>query len=155
MFPSISPHQSSPPLAIFDEWNEEKKKIQTKIDEEKLLPEEEKKKKRIYINEREIWWVSMGQNIWGESYGKWKNFARPVYIFRKFSMDSFLAIPLTSKEKEWSWYLPIEFKWMKRILILPQMKYMSANRLLEKMADVPENSLEKYIDNEVKKFLRL
>lgn len=35
------------------------------------------------------------------------------------------------------------------------MKYMSANRLLEKMADVPENSLEKYIDNEVKKFLRL
>ncbi len=153
MFLSVSPKQSFPALEVFDEWNEKKKLLHER--EIFYLDEEWNRKSKILFKEWEIWWTSMGQNIWWESYGKWKNFARPVYIFRKFSMDSFLAIPLTSKEKEWSWYLPIEFKWMKRILILPQMKYMSANRLLEKMADVPENSLEQYIDSEVKKFLRL
>ena len=35
------------------------------------------------------------------------------------------------------------------------MKYMSANRLLEKIADIPEVSGEKYIEDAIKKFLRL
>jgi mRNA interferase MazF len=153
MFPAISPKQSFPVPEIFDEWNEKKKILHNR--DIFYIDDEGKKRSKILFKEGEIWWASVGKNIGWESYGKWANFARPIYIFRKFSSDSFLAIPMTSRLKEWTWYLPIEFKWMKRILILPQMKYMSANRLLEKMADIPENSLEKYIDEEVKKFLRL
>ena len=98
MFPSISPKQSFPALEKFDEWNEEKKKIQTKIDEEKLLPEEEKKKKRIYINEREIWYTTLGQNIGNESNGK-KLFLRPVLVIKKIG-SMFFVVPMTTKWKD-------------------------------------------------------
>jgi len=94
-FPSISPKQSFPALEKFDEWNKEKKKIQTKIDEEKLLPEEEKKKKRIYINEREIWYTTLGQNIGNESNGK-KLFLRPVLVIKKIG-SMFFVVPMTTK----------------------------------------------------------
>ena len=153
MFPSVSPKQSFPDLEYFDAWNEEKKKIHNR--EIFYRDSNGRQRSKIFFNAGEIWWVTLGKNIGGESYGKWPNFARPVYIFRKFSADSFLALPITSREKIGSWYLPIEFKWLKRTLILPQIRYMSAQRLLEKIADIPEKSWEKMIDQAVKDFLHL
>jgi mRNA-degrading endonuclease toxin of MazEF toxin-antitoxin module len=97
-FPSIYPKQSFPALEVFDEWNDEKKKIQRKINEEKNLTEEEKKKKRIYINEREIWYTTLGQNIWNESNGK-KLFLRPVLVIKKVG-SMFFVVPMTTKWKE-------------------------------------------------------
>lgn len=98
MFPTISPKQPFPALEVFDEWNEEKKKIQAKIHEEKLWSEEEKKKKRIYINEREVWYATLGQNIWSESNGK-KLFLRPVLVIKKVG-SMFFVVPMTTKWKE-------------------------------------------------------
>jgi hypothetical protein len=64
MFRSVSPKQSFPALEVFDEWNEEKKKIQLNIDIYKNLPEEDQKKiPKVYINEREIWYTTLGRNI--------------------------------------------------------------------------------------------
>lgn len=62
-FPPTSPPQSFPTLEKFDEWNEEKKKIQIKVNEEKNLSEEEKKIKKVYINQREVWYMKLGQNL--------------------------------------------------------------------------------------------
>jgi hypothetical protein len=95
MFPSISPKQSFPALEVFDEWNEEKKKIQQQINEEKSLTEEEKKDKRVYINEREVWYMKLGQNLGSESNGK-KFFRRPALVIKKVGSMFFVA-PMTTK----------------------------------------------------------
>jgi hypothetical protein len=94
MPPSISSHQYSPSLELFDAWNEEKKNIQNKINQEKILTEEEKRKKRIYINEREIWYTTLGQIIGNESNGK-KLFLRPVLVIKKVG-SMFFVVPMTT-----------------------------------------------------------
>ena len=64
MFPSISPKQSFPSLEVFDEWNVEKKEMQSQVNEYRKLSDEEKKKiKKVYINEREVWYMKLGQNL--------------------------------------------------------------------------------------------
>lgn len=63
MFPFISSKQSFSALEVFDDWNEEKKKIQIKVNEEKNLSEEQMKIKKVYINEREVWYMKLGQNL--------------------------------------------------------------------------------------------
>gem|GEM_PF-6410142 len=50
MLPKVNPKQ-------FDDWNILKKEIQGKESD-------------IYFKESDIWWVSIGQNIKSESYGK-------------------------------------------------------------------------------------
>jgi ABC-type oligopeptide transport system substrate-binding subunit len=63
---------------------------------------------KIYLNTRkkfpkfkegEIWWCSFGINVGIETDGKNDKFNRPVLVFKKFNSQQFLAIPLTSKEK--------------------------------------------------------
>ncbi len=137
---------------IFDTWNEKKKSLHSR--EIVSLDNEGKKKAKVLFKEGEIWWVSLWQNIGSESYGKWEQFARPVYIFRKFSMEAFLGIPLTSQTKEGSWYHPYSLEWENGCLVLSQMRYFSAKRLLSKMTDIPELD-EADITKAVRKLLRL
>lgn len=53
----------------FDKWNNEKKKLQIK--ENKI------------ISIGKIYWVSIGQNIGSEVYGKHNDFKRPVFSFKQ------------------------------------------------------------------------
>jgi mRNA interferase MazF len=152
MFPSISSKQSFPALEVFDEWNEEKKKLHER--EIFYIDEKGARKSKILFKEGEIWWTSMWQNIGSESYGKWKQFSRPVYIFRKLSAEAFLGIPMTSQKKEWSWYYQYSLGWQDGCMILSQMRYFSAKRLLSRMTDVPEPD-EQEILEVVRGFLRL
>ncbi len=152
MFPTISPKQSFPALEAFDEWSEKKKILHNR--EIFYLDEEGVKKSKLIFKEWEIWWTSMGQNIGSESYGKWEQFARPVYIFRKFSGEAFLGIPMTSQEKDGSWYYPYSLEWRNGCLILLQMKYFSSKRLLSKITDVVSSEQVK-IQTTIKEFLHL
>lgn len=90
MFPTISPKQSFPALEKFDEWNEEKKKIQEKDTHE------------VYINPRDIWYVKMGINIGNETNGKGE-FVRPVLVLKRVGNLIFVA-PLTTKGKDSNFY---------------------------------------------------
>ncbi len=94
MFPSISPKQSFPALEVFDEWNKEKKLLITKEQES------------FYVNEREIWYIKLGVNIWNESNGK-KDFRRPVLVIKKV-WSMFFVVPLTTKGKESKFYHTID-----------------------------------------------
>ena len=77
---------------LYDEWNEIKKDIHFE------LSEYSKKISSFYINEREIWYVRLGVNIWYEENGK-KWFLRPVLILKKV-WNLFFVVALTSKWKE-------------------------------------------------------
>ena len=94
MFPSVSPKQSFPALEVFDEWNEEKKELQSQIHHQKSLPKEEQKK-IVYVNNREIWYAKLGMNLGSESNGK-KNFRRPMLVIKKVGSMFFVA-PMTTK----------------------------------------------------------
>ena len=67
-----------------DEWNTVKKGID----------EQENRKK---VEAQRIYWVSIGQNVGGEVYGKSEIFTRPVLVVKAFFNHTFLGVPLTSK----------------------------------------------------------
>ena len=72
---------------LFNEWNNLKQEIQDK-------------EITINIKEKNIYFLSLGQNIGTESYGKGDKFLRPVIVFKKLGKNYFLGIPLTSKVKD-------------------------------------------------------
>ena len=81
----------------FDEWNKLKKTLH-------------KKAEIIKFKEGEIYFLSIGKNVGYESYGKEKLFLRPVLIYKKLNKQTFLGIPLTSQQKEGSYYFSFRYK---------------------------------------------
>ena len=70
--------------AKLDSWNAVKKGID----------EQENRKK---VEAQRIYWVSIGQNIGGEVYGKSGIFTRPVLVLNVFFNGLFVGVPLSSK----------------------------------------------------------
>ena len=103
-----------------DEWNEVKKQLHNS-------------KRKVYFKERDIFWVSVGVNIGFEQDGKGELFTRPVVIIKKYSNDIFLGIPLTTTQREGSFYFQFEFKNKISTAILVQHKLYSNKRLIKKM----------------------
>jgi mRNA interferase MazF len=85
------------------------------------------------FKEGEVWWCSIGMNIGREIFGKGKDFARPVVIFKKIGSDSFLAIPLTTQIKNGSWYVPIWSGDIECRALLSQVRVLDEKRLINKM----------------------
>jgi len=115
----------------FDEWNEVKKNI-------------EHSNHNWIIKPREIYWVRIGQNIGYEIYGKDSNFVRPVLIFKRFNKDSFLGIPLTSREKRNSYYCELNpfHKDKKSYAVLSQVRFYSSKRIKSKFSKISQDEFE-------------
>jgi UDP-glucose 4-epimerase len=79
----------------FNEWNELKKTIN--------------EKELINFKQGEIYFMSIGQNIGHEVYGKDELFLRPVLVYRKLSKQTFVGIPLSSKEKIGSYFFNFQY----------------------------------------------
>lgn len=126
----------------FDSWNEIKKEIN------------KKDMSNIYFKEWDIWWTFLWQNIWTESFWKWENFRRPVLIFRKLSSDNFLAIPLSTKIKKWTWFCEFNLQWEIRTALLYQIKMMNKKRLGIKLWQLDELDF-KEIKNKLRNLLNL
>jgi UDP-N-acetylbacillosamine transaminase len=125
----------------FDGWNKLKKELH-------------EKETKILFKEGEIWWVSLGQNIGEESYGKGEKFRRPVIIFRKLTGSSCIAIPLTSKERLGTWYFTFEVEGVKKYAMMHQMKMLSSKRFESRMTTMPEKEVEE-LKNAVAKFYNI
>lgn len=108
----------------FDCWNNKKKRLEV-VDN-----------LRINFAEREVWWCSLGKNIGDEENGKNDLFERPVLILKKFSRNSVVVIPLTTKGKSDSVFyyklLQGENSWV----IMSQVRLVSTKRFLRKMYKV-------------------
>jgi len=90
-------------------------------------------KNREYFYEREIWYCYVGENVGHEQDGKGKDFLRPVLIYKKFNKHTGLIIPLTSKNKAGLYYFNLEIGNRKSNLILSQIKFFDAKRLLYRL----------------------
>ncbi|KKP45945.1 MAG: 2,4-dihydroxyhept-2-ene-1,7-dioic acid aldolase [Candidatus Woesebacteria bacterium GW2011_GWA1_33_30] len=105
----------------------------------------------IYFKQNDIWWCSVGMNLGEEIFGKGNKFTRPVLIFKKFTSNSFLGLPLTSKGKSGSWYTKISGGGKDNWVILNQARILDKKRLVDKMYVLDDRDIKK-----VKKdFLRL
>jgi len=81
----------------FDRWNLLKQKIDSK------------RKKIVIPKEREVYWVSIGENVGSEQNGKGDVFSRPVLILKRFSKNIFFGIPLSTQLKEGTFFHNFEF----------------------------------------------
>ena len=81
----------------YDGWNSLKKKLNSR-------------KHNFYIKQGDIYFLSIGQNIGYEAYGKDELFLRPVLVFKKLNRYTFIGIPLTSKTKIGSHFFSFKYK---------------------------------------------
>lgn len=109
----------------FDGWNIRKKEL-------------ESLQKLFYFKEAEIWWCSVGINVGNESCGKGETFRRPILVLKKLSATSCIAIPLTSREKVGTWFLPITIHQKKRWALLYQIKMINTKRFQRRLATLDE-----------------
>jgi len=123
---------------IFDKWNNLKQILH--------------KKETILFSERDIVFLSMGQNIGFEQYGKGDDFLRPVVVLKKFNKNIFLGIPLSSKIKDGYYFHTIKFKDRVNSALLLQIRTFDSKRIKYKLARLSNNEFEK-LKNEVKKFV--
>ena len=117
---------------IYDNWNKLKKEIQDK--------------KPMMFNERDVLFISMGQNIGFEQYGKGEDFLRPVVVLKKFSKHIFLGIPLSSKAKKGYFFHDVHFKNRVNSALLLQSKTFDSKRIKYKLATLSHNEFEKLVD---------
>ena len=114
----------------FDEWNEAKKQLN-------------KNTKRVYFKQRDIFWASVGVNIGFEQDGKGEKFVRPVVVVKKYSNDIFLGVPLSTTQREGSFYYQFDFKDKTSTALLVQHKLYSSKRLIKKMGMINKDDFFK------------
>ncbi|MEK7501588.1 MAG: type II toxin-antitoxin system PemK/MazF family toxin [Patescibacteria group bacterium] len=127
----------------FDKWNNVKKETDAKI-----LPVE------FFFLEREIWWASFGVNIGREIDGKNDYFERPILILKKFSDDTLWALPITSDNEKHKYSHKILYRDVKGMILLSQLRFISANRLLQLIRRIDEKEFD-IIQNMVINLLKI
>lgn len=125
----------------FDEWNRVKKDLD--------------KKEVIKFSKRSIYFMSVGQNIGHEVYGKNRLFLRPVLVYKKLTSTTFLGIPLTSKEKNGSYFFTFSYKKGKKsTALLHQMRVYDIRRSEYLSGYINKNTYEN-LEKKVKEFAKV
>lgn len=109
----------------FSQWHAKKSNLHSSVE------------RRVYFNEREVWWCSLGANIGYEQDGKGTDFMRPIVVLKQFNKEVFWAVPLTTQSKVGKYYFPVDLgDGRVRQIILSQMRLADAKRLKKKLAVV-------------------
>lgn len=108
-------------IKIFVDWT--KIKVRIHVSNVKKFP-----------RERQIWWVSLGQNIGVETNGKNESFERPVLVVKKYNNDSLLVLPISGKIKNGIYYFKfINNDGKENIVNLSQLRMISQKRFIRKI----------------------
>ena len=122
----------------FDDWNELKKQISS-IDNS------------VKFKERDIFWISIGENIGSEQNGKGKEFARPVLIIKKLNNQLFFGVPLSTSIRNGTYFHTFSFiEEQQSSALLVQAKVFDIKRANQKLGMINKND---FID--VKEKLRI
>lgn len=105
----------------FDNWNKVKQGIHLGCNP------------NLFVNQREVWYISNWENIWTESNWKWYDFRRPVLVLKKV-WNLFFIVSMTTKWKinnRFYYNLDESYFWKKSDVILSQVKVVDKKRFLE------------------------
>ncbi|MBC7767026.1 type II toxin-antitoxin system PemK/MazF family toxin [Arenimonas sp.] len=83
------------------------------------------------INEYQVFWCSLGENIGDEENGKGDYFRRPVLVFKKFNNNIFWGTPLSTKIKDNKYYVKILLKDEEVSAMISQLRVLNTKRLDE------------------------
>lgn len=120
-----------------------------------ILKETLDKKEHTHLfNEKDIWWCSVGENIWIEQNGKNENFERPVVILRKYNSELFFWAPLTTSTREHPLRHPYKINDTEWSINLTQCRTWSVNRLLRRMWRISDSEMTQLYDRLSQDFLR-
>lgn len=100
---------------VFDDWNMLKKALEQKIREH-------------IIQEGEIYFAHIGQNIGYESSGAAPVFERPVVVLKSFG-NTFIGISLTTQPHRGPYYFAFNFFGITSIANLSQIRNLDIKRL--------------------------
>lgn len=109
-------NQNHPNIPIFNEWNEEKKKLDIS------------QQRKIIFHERQVWWCSLGKNIGDEQDGKNELFERPILIIKKFNQGIAWVVPLSSRVKQGKHYHIFTLDGKLQRAMLSQLRLISSKR---------------------------
>ena len=104
-------------------WNQYKKQIN-------------KVNLNVFFKEREVWWTQLGVNIGTEQNGIGHRFVRPVLVLKKVNKDTFIGLPLTSRNKNVDSHFKLEnvaFLNESSFVMCEQIRVFSKKRLLRKL----------------------
>lgn len=96
-----------------------------------------------FVSEREIWWVSLGENVGSEMNGKSDRFSRPALILKKLAHGFYLIAPTTTQPHEGSWYAHIRFEEQDEYVCLHQIRTIDYRRLHSKLGQIDTNEFKK------------
>jgi ABC-type molybdate transport system substrate-binding protein len=118
-------------LERLDKWHTKKREVA-------------QNRKTIFVKERDIVFLTMGQNIGVEQDGKGSELLRPVVVYKKFNNSQFLGIPLTSKVKQGKHYFEFQYLSSKKsYAILSQVRVFDVKRIKYKSGTISKKSFQK------------
>ncbi len=104
------------------------------------------KESKVIFKQGDIWWCSLGVNLGEEMFGKGSKFTRPVLIFRKFTSNSFLGLPLTKQEKHGNWYVEITIHEERNWVMLNQARVLDKRRLTNRIEALDNADFKKVME---------
>ena len=128
--PKTSENETNKLMTDYDKWNSVKKHLALHG-------------RQPNAAQGEIWWAGVGLNLGSEMNGKNTRFARPVLIYKKLSRYNYMAIPLSSKPHEGSWYVQFNQGNVAETALIGQARVMSVRRLYSRMGEIDEADLKR------------
>lgn len=95
------------------------------------------------VSERDLWWLSFGENVGSEMDGKGKLFSRPGLILKKLSHNFYLVAPTTTKIKKGTWYVAINHEGKEICVCLHQIRAIDYRRLSSRMGQIDGDDFAK------------
>ena len=94
------------------------------------------------INEGDVVWVAVGENVGVEIDGKSAKYSRPVIVLRKHSSLCFTGIPLTSQKHEGTWYHQFKFQEKIQTAVLIQARLIDVRRVYSRMGKLSKSDYQ-------------
>jgi len=88
------------------------------------------------VRERDLWWLSLGENVGSEINGKSRLFSRPALILKKLAHGFFLIAPTTTKGHEGTWYVKINYTNKDMWVCLHQIRTIDYRRLSSQLGQI-------------------
>ncbi|OGY98761.1 MAG: hypothetical protein A2855_00560 [Candidatus Liptonbacteria bacterium RIFCSPHIGHO2_01_FULL_57_28] len=95
------------------------------------------------VSERDIWWVSIGENVGSEISGKSDLFSRPAIIFKKLARGFYFIVPTSTKQKVGTWYVPFKHQGKNMVACLHQARTIDHRRLSSKLGTLDAADFER------------
>jgi mRNA interferase MazF len=95
-----------------------------------------------FVSEREIWWISLGENVGSEMNGKSDRFTRPALIVKKLAHGFYLVAPTTTQPHTGTWYVRVRLAGVDEYVCLHQIKAVDYRRLYSRLGQINTDHFE-------------